>query len=128
MQALRAQLQSFASGGQWEPPARQQVQLTSYSAPSTPLRQSVAAPAAATPGVAYARPAFSPLVPAAPQLVVRSAADLARKRQSLLSWVAENRNQNTARTYASGWAGFERYLVREGLLEADAQRRMSRTT
>lgn len=43
------------------------------------------------------------------------------KRQKVAEWIARNRNVGTSRTYASGWAGFARYLQQEGVAETRVQ-------
>ena len=37
------------------------------------------------------------------------------RRAANLAFIANNRNENTSRTYASGWKGFQKYLEREGV-------------
>lgn len=41
------------------------------------------------------------------------------KQQKVLGFIEKNRNAGTSRAYASGWAGFVRYLEREKIAEAD---------
>ena len=41
------------------------------------------------------------------------------KQQKVLSFIEKSRNAGTTRAYASGWAGFVRYLEREKIAEAD---------
>ena len=43
------------------------------------------------------------------------------KQQKVAEWIARNRNAGTSRTYASGWAGFARYLQQEGVAEGRVQ-------
>jgi site-specific recombinase XerD len=43
------------------------------------------------------------------------------KQQKVVEWIARNRNAGTSRTYASGWAGFARYLQQEGVAAGRVQ-------
>lgn len=47
------------------------------------------------------------------------AAQSMTKQQEVLEFIAQNRNIGTSRAYASGWAGFARYLEREGINQKD---------
>lgn len=40
--------------------------------------------------------------------------ELETVQKRVKGYIAENRNQNTSRTYASGWAGFQRYMEAKG--------------